>query len=170
MQGVVYKVTCLLCMEAEVKTDYIGESARTAYDRGGEHWAAIGRGDQSNPMVEHLNDHHPGEESRYQMRVLSLHKSPLARQSEEGRLIDAYKGDVQLNRKGEWGNNLSPNLMVEEIGGPKRKGVQGEPQGRPQAKKARGAIQNKEAARIVEDQGVDKDAEGQPEVSLGPIQ
>ena len=124
MQGVVYKVSCLICLESDRKTDYIGESARTAFDRGGEHWAAIRRGDQSNPMVEHMSDHHPEEEARFQMRVVSLHKSPLVRQSEEGRMIDSYKGDMQLKRKGEWGNNLSPNLMVEEVGGPKRKGRQ----------------------------------------------
>ena len=103
-------------------------------------WAAIRRGDESNPMVEHMGEHHPGEEARFQMRVVSIHKSPLVRQSEEGRMIDSYKGDLQLNRKGEWGNNLSPNLMVEEVGPQKRKGRQETQQERPQAKKPRGAV------------------------------
>ena len=48
------------------------------------------------------------------MKVTRIHDSALQRQVEEGFSIGNYKGDTLLNRKGEWGNNLPPKLIVED--------------------------------------------------------
>ena len=58
-------------------------------------------------------DSHQGVEWRYTMKVTKVHDSALQRQVVEGFSIGNYKGDTLLNRKGEWGNNLPPRLIVE---------------------------------------------------------
>ena len=57
---------------------------------------------------------------REKAKIISIRKTPLARQSEEGILIEGYKGDMIINRKGEWGNNLPPSLVLGDNGGAKR--------------------------------------------------
>ena len=63
---------------------------------------------------------HPEEVHKFSMKVVSVRKSPLVRQCEEGLLIGSFKGDLVLNRKGEWGNNLHPAMTMED-NGPKQK-------------------------------------------------
>ena len=71
-QGCIYKMTCLLCKEQGEKISlYIGESARTAYDRGSEHLSAIRRRDEGSPLVEHhVLEHSREEEPRFSMEVV----------------------------------------------------------------------------------------------------
>ena len=57
---------------------------------------------------------HQGVEWKYSMKVTRIHDSALQRQVEEGFSIGNYKGVTLLNRKGEWGNNLPPKLIVED--------------------------------------------------------
>ena len=57
------------------------------------------------------------------MKIVKRHKYPLLRQTHEGTLVDDFNGDEILNQRGDWGCNLSPNIMVEgEALNPKRKG------------------------------------------------
>ena len=163
VQGVVYRILCNLCGEEGVKTEYVGETARTSYDRGEEHWNALETGDSSNPMVEHMEEYHPEHQHNFSMKVLSVQKSPLIRQSEEGLLINSFKGDVIMNRKGEWGNNLPPRLELEENG--KRKTVQeGQGLGEQRPPKRKRPLPNEETGTL----GVN-DPEVQ-ETSSGPIE
>ena len=48
------------------------------------------------------------------MTIIKVHDSALQRQVAEGFAIGNFKGDTLLNRKGEWGNNLPPKLVIEE--------------------------------------------------------
>ena len=95
IQGGIYKITCHKCLEAGVKMQYIGESARTGYDRGEEHWDDLRREDDSNPLVEH----HGNEDNAISMRIISVRRTPLARQTEEGILIEGFKGDIIMTLK-----------------------------------------------------------------------
>ena len=113
-------MSCNLCGDLGRKTEYFGESARTSYDRGEEHWNALESGDTTNPLAEHMELEHPEETHNFSLKVVSVRKSPLVRQCKEGLLIGSFKGDLVLNRKGEWGNNLPPAMTMEDSR-PKRK-------------------------------------------------
>ena len=63
-------------------------------------------------LVQHGVDDHQGETPEYSMRLLKTHGRPMYRQIHEGVLIDMFKGDTILNRKGEWGSNLPEKLRV----------------------------------------------------------
>ena len=114
-QGVVYCITCITCKLQGVKAHYWGESGRTGYDRGLDHTRDLSAGNKNSPLVTHWSDHHGGEgDPNFQMKVVKQHDRPLSRQIHEGQQIANYKGDIIINRKGEWGNNLPPTLIIEE--------------------------------------------------------
>ena len=111
--GPVYEITCILCQEKGVETRYFGESARTSYDRGLEHLSALENLNPESPLVEHHLEDHQGAQPKFHMKHKSFHNKPLHRQCEEAHLIEMYKGTKITNRKGEWGQNLSPKLVIE---------------------------------------------------------
>ena len=82
IQGVIYRITCKKCLEVGIKAQYIEESARTGYDRG-KHLDGLRRGDDPNPLVEHMEEQHEGEDHDSSMRIISVRKTPLARQTEK---------------------------------------------------------------------------------------
>ena len=47
------------------------------------------------------------------MKVESFHPTPLYRQAKEGNKIKNFKGEWPMNKKGEWGNNTSPTVIIE---------------------------------------------------------
>ena len=116
IQGVVYQITCVICKEKGVETQYYGESARTCFDRGVEHLTALEKMNLESPLVEHHFQDHPQEDPKFEMKAKSFHDKPLHRQCEEAHLIEAYTGDKIMNRKGEWGHNLPPKLSIEGEG------------------------------------------------------
>ena len=113
-QNVVYKVNCLDCKVEGIQTDYFGETARATFDRSADHYRALESADINNPLVEHWKESHPNKEWNFSMTVVRSFRSPLQRQSCEGYLIANYKGDILMNRKGEWGQNLPPKLIIED--------------------------------------------------------
>ena len=113
-QNILYQVECLHCQEEGKKAKYIGESGRTAYDRGQNHLQALEAKDDSNPLVAHWLENHQGQDWKFNMSVLKVFDTPLQRQANEGFQIANFKGDVLLNRKGEWGNNLPPKLVIDD--------------------------------------------------------
>ena len=62
------------------------------------------------------------------MTIIKVHDSALQRQVAEGFAIGTFKGDTLLNRKGEWGNNLPPKLIIEEAVEKKEQHQQGQQQ------------------------------------------
>ena len=74
----------------------------------------IQRRQKDHPAVEHLKDHHQGEEPKFSMRVIRKCKIPLERQAWEGHLIENFYGGKIINKKGKWGQNLAPKLILEE--------------------------------------------------------
>ena len=111
-QGVNYKITCLECKKEDKETVYWGESARTGYDRGWEHWNALKRNNKESPLVEHMLEDHPNVPYSYAMEVVSNQARPLSRQVEEAANIEFFRGHKILNRRGEWGQNLPQKLAI----------------------------------------------------------
>ena len=46
------------------------------------------------------------------MEVTRTFDTPLQRQATEGYKISNYRGDIVVNRRGEWGCNMPPQLQV----------------------------------------------------------
>ena len=104
----------MICAREGKKTQYFGESGRTGYDRGAEHLASLNAEDDKSTLVEHWKGKHPGVQWEYQHRIIKSYANPLQRQVHEGHLISSFKGDEVLNRKGEWGENLPPKIIIED--------------------------------------------------------
>ena len=115
-QGVVYQITCGTCKEKKIEVSYIGESARTPYDRGQEWITSLRRADPSNPLEAHARQEHPEEPRDFAMKILKKCNSPLLRQVTEAQLItETGEASTILNSKGEWGQNLPPRLINNTI-------------------------------------------------------
>ena len=113
-QGCNYIITCMICKEQGNQVQYFGESARTPYDRGLEHLAALKAENIESPLWEHHTEDHNTEEPQFEMKVSGYKLKPLERQAEEAAKLDEFTGLKFLNRRGEWGQNLPPKLALEE--------------------------------------------------------
>ena len=111
-KNIVYTFKCNLCKEEDKIGVYFGESSRTGYDRGAEHAAALAKMDQNSPLVEHHLEIHEGRTPSFTMEVVQTFLRPLDRQVMEGVLIQSFKGDFLMNRRGEWGQNLPPQFTT----------------------------------------------------------
>ena len=110
-KNITYNVICLNCKEGGEKTLYIGETARTGYDRGVEHLDSLKRGDEGNGLAKHKNE---SGHDKYSMEIIRSHRTPLYRQSHEGCLIADTDNEINLlNSRGDWGQNLPPKLVIE---------------------------------------------------------
>ena len=91
-QGCVYVLECKTCKaEGGQRTVYVGESARTPYDRGLEHLGLISREDRESPCVEHRDKHHPNQEVDFSMAILSFPRTTLQRQCTEAHQMDVHR-------------------------------------------------------------------------------
>ena len=114
-QGAIYLVECMACKREEKGSYYVGETARTSYDRCLEHVKAMEAMDENSPLVEHALEQHQGATPEVMMKIISFEKSNLQRQAGEYQHMQVYAGKgTLLNRRGEWGQNLPPKLVFEE--------------------------------------------------------
>ena len=112
--GIIYHMECQECLEGGKKSIYIGESAHCGFDRGQEHIKAMESEDQESPLVEHRDTEHPGREIRFKMIVKEFPRTTMMRQCLEAHHIETLgKTCAILNRRGEWGQNLPPKLVLE---------------------------------------------------------
>lgn len=94
---------------------YIGETSRSPFDRGQEHQEMIDNGDLAHPVVRHAWEEHRGVKPSIIMCVISSHKNPLKRLTQESVLIvDLSRGpeETDLNAKSEWGQARVPTIQV----------------------------------------------------------
>ena len=114
-RGVTYLTECRKCLAEGRKVRYLGETARTCYERGIEHQ----RDAVTEKELSHINGHredkhpedHPGEKL-FSMRVVRTHRSALTRQIEEAVLIANSQGVELLNSKDEYNRCIIPRLTI----------------------------------------------------------
>ena len=107
-------MTCEKCEEEGQKVYYVGESGRTAFDRGAEHAQALRKVSPESPLVEHNLEVHPDSHSRFRMEIIAVTKTNLLRQAMESVKIQVYSEKYHvLNRRGEWNQNLPPKLTLD---------------------------------------------------------
>ena len=116
-QGGLYEISCLTCQQENKTAKYIGESARTLYDRGVKHLTAHRCKNPESVLIEHEQEAHSGQEAEWSMKAIGLEKRNLHRQAKEGHLIANATGNI-LNRRGEWGQNLPQKIAIDDARGP----------------------------------------------------
>ena len=115
-RSVVYQSYCVPCQELGETVQYIGESARSTFERGLEHLGDVSCPSKTSHMRDHLTEAHQGEdripEETFCIRVLRSEPSPLQRQVAEAIEIARAKG-VVLNKKEEYNRCLLPSLRID---------------------------------------------------------
>ena len=100
-RSLTYKNICLRCHpgggekkekldnKVEVPAVYIGETSRSLYERGRDHWRDYNEGRENSHILNHHVLHHGGEGvPRFHLRPLAFHKTALNRQLSEAVRID----------------------------------------------------------------------------------
>ena len=98
VRSITYQTTCLACKSDDIDRRYIGESARSAYERGVEHQTGYSSQSLDNHMFKHHQIDHPDAvaQPEFSMSVIKTHQSPLYRQVHEAIMIMRYES-VTLN-------------------------------------------------------------------------
>ena len=97
---------------------YIGESSRSAYERGWEHLDKLASLSSKSMMLKHLLSEHEDQDMadvQWGMFVTSFKRSAFERQLEEAVLIDnEYRSNHKiLNSRAEWNNSALPRLVAK---------------------------------------------------------
>ena len=102
-EGKNYILECITCRKAGVRRVYLGETSRSAYQRGREHQKEIQEITPTHPLVVHNVEEHGGETQPVLMRSLSAHLSAMDRQVQESLNIiqESKKAGQCLNIKSE---------------------------------------------------------------------
>ena len=109
-------IVCTRCKSKGVRAEYWGETARTGYERGGEHLAGLKGRYEKNGLWKHSELHHGGGDltkEDFIMEIIEKHRSPLTRQIHEGVALEINKADIILNSKSEWNHSRLPRIVIE---------------------------------------------------------
>ena len=113
-RNIVYTNTCKQCTEVGKTMYYVGESSRSSYERGSEHWKGFVTKKQDNHILKHLEVVHPDQnEPKFEFKVQGTFKSAFTRQITEAVMIRRAGGAI-LNSKGVYNRCHLPRLMVED--------------------------------------------------------
>ena len=107
-EGIGYALECWTCRLQGRTYRYIGESSRSPYQRGQEHWKEILAGKKTHPLVDHFLDFHQGTRQEVLFRTLATFQTALHRQVWESVEIGTQQC---LNHKTEWGSSKDPTLI-----------------------------------------------------------
>ena len=86
LPSALYRGTCKLCEEVGVKSEYFGETGRSAYRRFQKHQEEVVKRDEGNAFSKHMASHHPeaqGDITNFDIKVISTYKKPLPRKKTE---------------------------------------------------------------------------------------
>ena len=137
-RSLVYETWCQTCyLEEEKKIDdeeidedekeqkkrkirmhkYVGETARSAYERGLEHQEAYEKLEEDSHMLKHVVNHHRDmelEEVKFGMRVVSFTRSAMERQVLESVKIQEERSKSNImNSKSEYSRCTIPRLTAK---------------------------------------------------------
>ena len=76
---------------------YIGESSRSIYERGKEHWRGFRTKAEDSHIYKHQELHHKGQEPNFHLRPIRFLRTAMTRQVYEAVLIQRWGEDVVLN-------------------------------------------------------------------------
>ena len=106
--GVTYELVCQECRD-----QYIGETARSAYSRGKEHFRTMEQEEEGFVMCRHANEKHEGAVPWFTMTVTGVfHNDALLRQITESLFINKVAAGKLINNKTEWNHVSLPRVGV----------------------------------------------------------
>ena len=124
-RNILYESECTVCvlgvgeagdsleMTGATPALYVGESARSLYERTGEHWLATEQKKEESHMYQHVVEAHNGESKpSFNFKVVRTFKTALDRQVGEAIRIE-MRGSV-LNRRGEFNRCSLTRLGVDQ--------------------------------------------------------
>ena len=107
---------------------YIGESARSCYERGGEHIYDCKQILPKSHILKHTIQHHEGEDYEsvsFLMKAIKFHKSSYERQIHESVMIQNNRKHHLLNSKSEF-NRYALQRITIKMGEKELKGIEKE--------------------------------------------
>ena len=94
---------------------YVGETAKSLYERGKEHWYSFKIQAEDSHILKHHQLHHGGEgEPQFHLRPVRFFRTALTRQIHEAVRIQRYGEDIVLNSKGEYNRCKIGRLTLGE--------------------------------------------------------
>ena len=137
-RNIVYETWCITCHDRDMqeaeeqaggdqkeqkrledkikKYKYVGESARSCYERGWEHQADLENLSTKSHMLKHAVEKHTGEEInnlKFGMKILRSAKRPMDRQIWESVLIQEGRKHYLLNSRSEFNRCAVPRLTCK---------------------------------------------------------
>ena len=125
-RNLVYESICTKCNPGALKSGptkdlskmypsvYVGETARSLYERSREHWDDYTNGGTDSHILKHHMVHHLGEgEPEMVFKVVKYHKTALSRQVGEAVRL-RRRGEYVLNSKGEYNRCQIQRLTLNE--------------------------------------------------------
>ena len=115
VESVVYKVWCGKCEGEGKRRIYVGETGRSAWERGKDHLKAWREKEEGSFMWKHqCNEHGEDgmEEGDIKMEVIGKPRKALQRQVEEAVRIGEEKPGEVMNSKKEFGHNKIPRIRI----------------------------------------------------------
>ena len=87
-EGIGYYLECWTCRLQGKEIKYVGESSRSAFQRGKEHSKEIGEARKTHPMTQHFQEKHQGQQQEVLMRTVRQARTALEWQVWESVMID----------------------------------------------------------------------------------
>ena len=114
VESVVYQIQCMVCKEREKRRVYIGETGRSGYERGTDHWNDWRRKLKGSFLHKHDVLDHEGtlRPDDMVMTIVSKPRKALSRQIEEAVRIAGEEESDLLNSKSQFGNNRIPRITI----------------------------------------------------------
>ena len=133
-RNVVYETWCGICEDKEEQDNntttrdtgerkniplhkYVGESGRSMYERGKEHYQDFKSLDKGSHILKHALEYHtedPLGQMNFKMKVVKFHQSAFTRQIHEAvRIQSCRESDYLLNSKAEFDRCAMPRLSVK---------------------------------------------------------
>ena len=111
--GVGYSIVCNVCKEANIYSEYAGETGRNLFRRGLDYVSDVSKKRSSKPLWKHILEKHVGQMTRpifqhFSMTLVQIFRKPQRRKANEGVRIHHLSPDTIMNSKNEWmqGSNI----------------------------------------------------------------
>jgi hypothetical protein len=144
--GIGYQIECKLCKrDTGTIALYLGESSKSAFQRGLVHLEGLAKKKEDNVLWKHNSIHHQekGDKSDFKMSVTGRFKGCLVRQEDEGTRIRETNAQILMNSMMQWHQPpinrvviLRGNANIDQIGAQPQ--VNTTVRGRGRGRRARG--------------------------------
>ena len=112
-EGVLYRISCLGCLQRGIETSYIGETSRDLYSRIQEHMMGLENMKKENAFWEHCMIYHNAAMQTFKIEMIGKAFSAFVRQIKEAVMIINNPANLSLNRKNEWNGSNIPRLVIQ---------------------------------------------------------